>query len=65
MKMMKDVCKEDSFATAYDLKEKRKLGGRKVLRKLFQKCTCEGRNVEEADIRKYIGSIIKRCLNAE
>lgn len=55
--MMKDMCKEDLFGNSIwpELK-KRKPGGREVMKKLFQKCRCEGRNVEkqhEKILRKY------------
>lgn len=54
--MMKDMCKEDEFGSSIwpELK-RRKTGGRKVMRKLFQKCRCEGKNVEEADRRTCLG----------
>lgn len=63
------MCKEDESGNSIwpELK-RRKTGGGKVMRKLFWKCRCEEKNVDEADMRKCLGSIIKgNCnqLNAE
>lgn len=58
--MMKDMCKEDEFGNSIwpELK-RRKPRGREIMRMLFQKYRHEGRNVEETDMRRYLGSIIK------